>query len=64
MDRTVVIEVTGLCRQNVARTSNYSVKVPFSSMSEVMQNISRMGGKVASVRVFPATTTEGEGGEG
>jgi phycocyanin-associated, rod len=47
--RTVAIEVTGVCRQSVARTSNYTVKVPYSRMSQTIQNISRMGGKVAGV---------------
>ena len=47
--RTVSIEVTGIRRQDVMRTSNYTVKVPYSRMSETIKNISRMGGKVASV---------------
>ena len=47
--RTVAIEVTGIRRQDVMRTSNYTVKVPYSRMSQTIQNISRMGGKVASV---------------
>ncbi|MEM7590955.1 MAG: phycobilisome linker polypeptide [Cyanobacteria bacterium P01_A01_bin.83] len=47
--RTVKIEVTGVCRQDVARTSNYTVKVPYSRMSQTIQNINRMGGKVASI---------------
>lgn len=47
--RTVAIEVTGVCRQDVMRTSNYTVKVPYSRMSQTIKNISRMGGKVASV---------------
>ena len=47
--RTVSIEVTGVRRQDVMRTSNYTVKVPYSRMSETIKNISRMGGKVASV---------------
>ena len=47
--RTVEIEVTGVRRQDVMRTSNYTVKVPYSRMSQTIQNISRMGGKVASV---------------
>lgn len=47
--RTVAIEVTGVCRQSVARTSNYTVKVPYSRMSQTIQNISRMGGKIAGV---------------
>jgi len=28
--RNVVIEVTGLCRQDVMKTSNYEMKVPFN----------------------------------
>jgi hypothetical protein len=47
--RTVAIKVTGVCRQSVARTSNYTVKVPYNRMSQTIQNITRMGGKIASV---------------
>lgn len=47
--RTVAIEVTGLCRQDVMRTSNYTVRVPYSRMSQTIQNINRLGGKVARV---------------
>ncbi|NER30421.1 MAG: rod-capping linker protein [Symploca sp. SIO1C4] len=48
--RSVVIEVTGLCRQDVMRTSNYKVKVPYSRMSQAMQGITRMGGKVVGIK--------------
>lgn len=47
--RTIAIEVTGVCRQDVMRTSNYRIKVPYSRMSQTIQNINRMGGKVASI---------------
>ena len=47
--RTVAIEVTGICRQDLARSSNYTVKVPYSRMSQTIQNINRMGRKVAGV---------------
>lgn len=47
--RTVAIEVTGMCRQDVAKKSSYVLKVPYNSMSQTIQNISRMGGKVAKV---------------
>lgn len=47
--RTVAVEVTGVRRQDVMRTSNYTIKVPYSRLSQTIQNISRMGGKVASV---------------
>ena len=47
--RTVTIEVTGVSRQDIMRTSNYTVKVPYSRMSQTIKNISRMGGKVANI---------------
>ncbi|MBE9042814.1 rod-capping linker protein [Pleurocapsales cyanobacterium LEGE 10410] len=47
--RTVAIEVTGVRRQDLMRTSNYTVKVPYSRLSQTIQNISRMGGKIATV---------------
>ncbi|MDJ0798855.1 MAG: phycobilisome linker polypeptide [Calothrix sp. MO_167.B12] len=59
-DRNVVIEVTGLCRQDVMKTSNYQVKVPFSRMSQTMQTIHRMGGKVSSVSVDSSSNSQGE----
>ena len=53
--RTVAIEVTGVCRQDVMKTSNYTIKVPYSRMSQTIQNINRMGGTVANVLVGGAT---------
>ena len=47
--RTVAIEVTGISRQDVMRTSNYTIKVPYSRMSQTIRNINSLGGKVASV---------------
>lgn len=49
--RSVIIKVTGLARQSMMKTSNYEVKVPFSQMSKTMQNIGRLGGKVAAISV-------------
>ncbi|MGF1589982.1 MAG: phycobilisome linker polypeptide [Pleurocapsa sp.] len=54
--RTVAIEVTGVCRQELMRTSNYTVKVPYSRMSQTIQNISRMGGKVANISLNGTTS--------
>ncbi len=53
--RTVAIEVTGVCRQELTRTSNYTVKVPYSRMSQTIQNINRMGGKVANISLNETT---------
>ena len=50
-NRSVTIEVTGVCCQDVAKTSNYTVTVPHTSMLQTVQNIKRMGGKIANVNV-------------
>jgi phycocyanin-associated, rod len=55
--RTIAIEVTGVCRQDVMRTSNYTVKVPYSRMSQTIQSINRMGGKVAGISLGNTGTT-------
>ena len=51
-NRTITIEVTGLAQQSVMKTSNYTVRVPYSQMSQTMQSINRQGGKVASVQLM------------
>lgn len=50
--RTVTIEVAGVCQQSVLKTGNYTVRVPYSQMSQAMQSINRQGGKVASVQLM------------
>ncbi|MEM6867036.1 MAG: phycobilisome linker polypeptide [Cyanobacteria bacterium P01_C01_bin.121] len=50
--RTVTIEVAGVCQQSVLKTGSYTVRVPFSQMSQAMQTINRQGGKVASVQLM------------
>ena len=57
-NRTIAIKVTGVCRQDVMRTSNYTVKVPYSRMSQTIQGINRMGGKVASVSLGNTPTAD------
>jgi CpcD/allophycocyanin linker domain len=64
-DRSVRIEVSGLCQQPTSKRSNYTVTVPYQSMSKTIQTISRMGGKVVGVQVgdskaSPGTTTESQ----
>ncbi|MEL6440325.1 MAG: phycobilisome linker polypeptide [Cyanobacteria bacterium J06621_8] len=54
--RTVTIEVTGVCRQAVMRTSNYTLKVPYSRMSSAIQNINRLGGKVTGIYLAGSDT--------
>lgn len=56
--RTVAISVTGVCRQDVMKTSNYTVKVPYSRMAQTIQGIARMGGKVAGVSLLPSSNSD------
>ena len=58
--RTIAIEVTGVRRQDVMRTSNYTIKVPYSRMSQTIKNINRLGGKVASVSLGNDPTASSE----
>ncbi len=51
-NRTVTIEVSGVCQQSVMKTSNYKVQVAYSQMSQALQNINRQGGKVVSVQLM------------
>ena len=53
-DRMVRLEVAGLRQQRMSRTSNYSVTIPYGSMTSAMQNIMRLGGRVVGVRVSDA----------
>ena len=53
-NRTIIIEVTGALG-DLVRNSNYTLKVPYNRMSEKMQQISRMGGKIASIRLASST---------
>lgn len=48
--RTVVIEVTGV-RHEAMRSSHYTVKVPYNRMSQAMQRIRHMGGKITSITI-------------
>ncbi|RMF21107.1 MAG: rod-capping linker protein [Cyanobacteria bacterium J083] len=60
-DRPVTIEVTGLCSQNISKTSNYKVTVPYAELSATMQAISRMGGKIHKVSLNnPPSASETE----
>lgn len=52
-DRSVVISVTGAGRSTLHQT-NYTVKVPYSSMAQTIQVITKQGGKITNVTV--ATT--------
>ena len=54
--RTITLEVTGLYHQTANRTTPYTVKVPYSSLSKTLQSIQRRGGTVTKVIATPTTT--------
>ncbi len=55
--RTVTIEVTGVRRQNVTRKSKYTVTVPYSRLSQEIQLLHRLGGKIVSINVRSIAVT-------
>jgi hypothetical protein len=55
-NRTVTLEVTGVCNQQVMRAGTCRMTTPFSRLSQTIQRIQRSGGKVAKVTMFPAVS--------
>lgn len=53
-DTMVAFSVTGLCRQDLSKTSNMTLRVPRSRMSQTMQNIHRMGGQISGISLDAA----------
>lgn len=56
----VEFSVTGVCCQDVSKTSNMTVRVPRDRMSQAMQSIHRMGGTIAGVSVQGGADTSGD----
>jgi phycocyanin-associated, rod len=56
--RTFAIEVTGRPNQAKLRTSAYTVKVPYSSLSQTIHSIGQRGGKVVNVTMLTTSFTE------
>lgn len=50
--RTFAIEITGSPSQAMQRTSAYTVKVPYSSLSRTIHSIGQRGGKVVNVTML------------
>ncbi|NJL11426.1 MAG: hypothetical protein HC908_18290 [Calothrix sp. SM1_7_51] len=57
--RNVLIEVTG-GSQKWQRHSQQTLKVPYSSLSQTIQRITRMGGKVINITLLPLIASESE----
>ncbi|WP_031292764.1 phycobilisome linker polypeptide [Leptolyngbya sp. Heron Island J] len=62
--RSVTIDVTSVARQDVAKSSTYQVKVPFSQMSRTMRNIAELGGKVVGVSVAGGAAASSDSSDG
>ena len=53
-DRTFAIDISVSPHQAMVRTSAYTVKVPYSSLSQTIHSIGKRGGKVVNVRMLSA----------
>jgi phycocyanin-associated, rod len=51
-DRTFAIDVAGSPHQAMLRSSAYTVKVAYSSLSQTLKSIGKRGGKVVNVRML------------
>jgi phycocyanin-associated, rod len=47
--RSMIINVTGAHASHWQKTSHYQLKVPYSSLSQTIQQIGRSGGKITQV---------------
>lgn len=47
--RKVTIQITGLCRQDIKRRSNYAITVSYGRLSRIIQQIQQTGAKIASI---------------
>ncbi|MEO1377242.1 MAG: phycobilisome linker polypeptide [Cyanobacteria bacterium J06635_10] len=54
-NRTAVIEVTGALG-DLVRTSNYTLKVPYSRMSDTVKQIHRMGRKISNITMTSSSS--------
>lgn len=71
-NRMFVYEVEGLRQNEQTMNQSYSIRksstiqfqVPYSRMNEEMRRISRMGGKIVSIRPVSATEATAENAEG
>ncbi|GEM_PF-2909855 len=55
-NRTAIVEVTGALGELV-RTSNYTLKVPYSRLSDTVKQIHRMGRKISNIKMTSPINT-------
>lgn len=54
--RHVTIEVTGGCHRELMRKAKYTKTIPYSCLSQTIQSINRLGGKITRVTLSPSFT--------
>jgi CpcD/allophycocyanin linker domain len=54
--RSVTLEVTGICNQQVMRTGTCTMTTSYNRLSQTIKGVHRLGGKVEKVTMFPAAT--------
>ncbi|MBD2356242.1 hypothetical protein H6G41_16675 [Tolypothrix sp. FACHB-123] len=54
--RQVTIEVTGGCHRELMRKAKYTKTIPYSCLSQTIQSINRLGGKINHVTLSPSHT--------
>jgi phycocyanin-associated, rod len=56
--RTFAIDITGSPNQAMLRTSAYTVKVPYSALSQTIHSIGQRGGKVVKVTMLTTSFSD------
>ncbi|MDZ7957402.1 MAG: phycobilisome linker polypeptide [Aulosira sp. DedQUE10] len=54
--RHVTIEVTGGCHRKLMRRGKHTKTIPYSCLSQTIQGINRLGGKITRVTLTPSHT--------
>ncbi|MDZ8052727.1 MAG: phycobilisome linker polypeptide [Aulosira sp. ZfuVER01] len=54
--RQVTIEVTGGCHRELMRKAKYTKTIPYNCLSQTIQSINRLGGKITRVTLSPSHT--------
>lgn len=50
----VTIEVTGGCHRKTMRMAKYTKTIPYNCLSQAIQGIHRLGGKITSITISPS----------
>lgn len=58
--RRVTIEVTGGCHRKMMRMAKYTKTIPYSCLSQTIQAIHRLGGKITLISLSPTSSQVSE----